>query len=53
MVRMRSKEGKKGVMQKKGALKGRREKIEDDWMRKERMIQWRLARENGKRIEER
>jgi len=42
MMRVKSKEGKKEVMQKKGAFKGRRERIEDNWMRKERVIQWRL-----------
>jgi len=41
-LKMKSEEGKKEVMQKKRALRGRRERIEDDWTRKERMVQWRL-----------
>ena len=43
-VRMEDREGKIEVMKKKIALRGRTEKIEDDWTLKERAIQWRLEK---------
>lgn len=42
LVRMRDKEGKREVMRKKGGLKEKEERIEDDWTWKERTMQWRL-----------
>lgn len=42
VVKLRDREGKKEVMRKKKLLKGKRERIEDDWTMKERLVQWRL-----------
>lgn len=42
LVKMKEREGKREVMRKKSALKGILERIEDDWTRKEREMQWRL-----------
>lgn len=39
LVKLRDKKGKKELIMKKKALKGKKERIEDDWTRKERMIQ--------------
>ena len=44
LVRLEDMEGKMEVMRKKVALKGRVERIEDDWTWKERAMQWRLER---------
>lgn len=42
LIKMKEREGKREVMRKKSALRGRIEKIEDDWTRKEREMQWKL-----------
>jgi len=42
LVKMKGKERKREVMQKKGALRGREERIEDDLTIAERRMQWRI-----------
>lgn len=44
VVRMADKKEKMEVMSKKRLLKGEVTKIEDDWTRKERVVQWRLEK---------
>lgn len=44
VVRMANKKEKMEVMSKKRLLKGEVTKIEDDWTRKERVVQWRLEK---------
>lgn len=44
VVRMADKKEKMEVMSKKRLLKGKVTKIEDDWTRKERVVQWRLEK---------
>lgn len=44
VVRMADRKGKMEVMSKKRLLKGEVTKIEDDWTRKERVMQWRLEK---------
>lgn len=44
VVRMADRKGKMEVMNKKRLLKGEVTKIEDDWTRKERVVQWRLEK---------
>ena len=43
-MRMEDRERKIEIMKKKIALRGRTEKIEDDWTLKESAIQWRLKK---------
>lgn len=44
VVKMADRKGKMEVMSKKRLLKGAVTKIEDDWTRKERVVQWRLEK---------
>ncbi|EZA56118.1 hypothetical protein X777_03726 [Ooceraea biroi] len=44
LVKLKDREGKREVMSKKRALRGRMERIEDDLTMKERRMQWRLER---------
>ncbi|EZA50989.1 hypothetical protein X777_10537 [Ooceraea biroi] len=44
LVKLKDREGKREVMSKKRALRGKMERIEDDLTMKERRMQWRLER---------
>lgn len=56
IVRLKDRKGKIEVMKKKVILRDEMVRIEDDWMRKERMMQWRLEelarrkRRNNRRV---